>query len=320
MIGVILRGFSKQTCISLVTLLFLASCSDTFNGGLEFSNSQSSKKNNGSSNPNDQDQLESEWNQGENEVQKFGSGDSAPEGPVDYSVFSGSGSACAVIENGGSISESTLVGDLYRTNVYHKTAAVDPGNTGNDPSVGNFGFPAVAAEASSTLNVSEFSLSKESIGYLSYQGIDEIEYVAFAHQFASGLDRIKIELINGNANYSDISNTNIYSAYGYLNLKNLRVEGERIFADLEIFSFNYNPNLSGAPYNTIRSSLSGASPRDGTDIAVPASKGVAPKVSEKNIDITDAKVKITIDAVNYDSFQFRAIRGTIWSKMPVPCN
>jgi hypothetical protein len=147
-----------------------------------------------------------------------------------------------------------------------------------------------------------------------------MNYVVFAHQFASGHDRIKIELINDDENYSDVSNTNIYSAYGYLNLKNLRVNGEKVFADLEIYSFNYDPSLSGVPYSTIRTSSSGASPRDGTDIAVPASKGVIPKVSEKNIDITNATVKITIDAANYDSFQYRAVRGSIWSKNPLDCD
>jgi hypothetical protein len=304
----------RHLIIALLTLAYgtMVGCSGDFDG---FVSGQSSNKN---------DDSKVVFNAGEpNETDKnpnaFGAGDTSGGEEVDYTIFSGDGSGCKVIKEGAITSpESEQVGSIYRTTFYHETAVVDPGNTGNDPSRSS--FPAVSPEDSSRLNVTELKLSADSVGFMSFKNMDEIEYMIFAHQFGFGHDRIKIEFITGDNNYSDLSSTNPYSAYGYLNLKNLRVEGRKVFADLEIYSFNYEPGSSSPPHTTIRNSPPGQSPRDGTEIIGPASVSVTPKVSEKNVEITNATVRITIDAASYDSFQYRAIRGTIWSQEQLDCN
>lgn len=314
-----MRHLFTRKPIFVMLMAYWCSCSDAFDSGMQFSGSQQANKNQETP-PESSDQIQTATPGQNNEIQKFGYGDDVTEPPPkDYSIFSGSGSACAVTTTPGTVLDSVAIGDLYRTSIFHQAAVVDPGNTDHDPSVAGFGFSPVTPQASSSLNVTEFTLGKDSVGYLSFQDVDEIEYVVFAHQFAMGHDRIKIEVITNDSTYSDISTTNIYSAYGYLNFKNLRMDGQKIKADIEIYSFNYNPALSGAPHSTLRNSSQGASVRDATELVIPASKGVASKVSEKDVDITDAKIRITIDAVNYDSYQYRAIRGTIWSQRPVAC-
>jgi hypothetical protein len=217
--------------------------------------------------------------------------------------------AGCLVWNGTGSRSSDLLSNNFRSSFFHETAAVDPAGTGRDPSV-NHNFPPVVPVASDTLLNTEFVLTTNQLKNIINSGESELEYVVFAHQFDRGTDRIKIEIDTANTKYSDVSPTNIYSAFGFLSVKNLRWEDNKPYGDIAIFSFNYDPKGTGPLFNELHTN---PSPRDGTSLAGPASRHSEARVNEKNVDLSKFKVTITIDAILYDSVQYRAIRASLWS-------
>ncbi len=228
------------------------------------------------------------------------------------------GESCISLPAGGGDVKSKESGGKVKTTVFHRSVATDPGKTGADPATGYPGYKPYTISPDSELAVTEFRQEKKELIALLNSGVSEIEYFAFAHQFGKGLDRIKISIDFSGETLTDTSNVNIYSAYGYLSIKNLKKDGDKVTGDVEIKSFNYDPAGTGPLFDKLRSVT--VSAQDASDIVGPASEQSDPKVSKKGADLSKIKVTIGIDAQAYDTVQYRAIRANLWSVKAVkPC-
>lgn len=230
-------------------------------------------------------------------------------------------SGCIALPPGSTGTSGSQSGDTFRNTLFHRNVAVDPGRTGVDPAPTYPGYRPYPISPDAELSSTEFALSLPLLRALIDQGVTEVEYFVFAHQFGSGLDKIAVTLVTAAGELRDVSNVNIYSAYGYLSVRNLRRSGDTVIGDVQIKSFNYDPNGVGPLYDKIRAVS--ASPQDGTDLVGPAAVESVAKVDRKDYDLNGFKATIEIDADSYDSVQYRALRATLWAptevKLPKPC-
>lgn len=221
---------------------------------------------------------------------------------------------CIQLPAGGGTLTSKTSGSSVKNAIFHRSVAVDPGNTNQDPAPGYPSYKPYPRSAPTELASTVFELSTAALKGMIKSNIKEIEYIAFAHQFKSGLDKITISLHTEAKELRDVSSTNIYSAYGYLSVKNLQEKDGKVIGDVDIFSFNFDPNGSGPLHNKIAAI---PSPQDGTDIVGPASEATTPKVSQKGLVLDKFKVTIEIGADLYDSVQYRAVRANLWTESPL---
>ena len=221
---------------------------------------------------------------------------------------------CIQLPTGSDAGASKVSGSLVKNTVFHRSVAVDPGNTKKDPAPGFPGYKPYTISSPSEMGSTVFALNQSTLKSMMRDKVKEIEYFVFAHQFNQGLDKITIKLHTDAKDLSDVSSTNIYSAYGYLSVKNLSEKDGKIVGDVDIFSFNYDPNGSGPLHDKLAAI---PSPQDGTDIVGPASEATTPKVSQKGVVLDGFKVTIEIGADLYDSVQYRAIRANLWTDAPL---
>lgn len=226
---------------------------------------------------------------------------------------------CIDLPAGGDPLTSTFSGGAMKNSIFHRVVAVDPGSTGGfDPAKGISGYVFTPLSPATEMSTNEFVLSSGAIVNIIKQGVTEIEYMAFAHQGKEGLDRISLALHTKSDDLSDTLSPNIYSAYGYVSVKNMKIVADKPVGDVDLFSFSYVRGAMDSLNVTIRA---GALPHDGTGIAGPASKNAVPKVTKKGISLEDFKLVITIGADSYDSVQYRAIRANLWAPnalTPIP--
>jgi len=222
------------------------------------------------------------------------------------------GGKCLEVPNGGGSPASFKQGSLYKNQFFHRSLAVDPGNTRDDPAGPVYNLTPYAVSPANELSTSSFKITQAA-----FQGLiaTEFEFFTFAHQFGYGGDRITASVKTNSLQISDTSNVNPYSAYSYISVKNFRIDGGKVFGDIDIFSFNYDPAGSGALYSKIRSL--GVAIQDGTGIIGPASQATTAKISRTNVDLDGFEATIGIDATSYDSVQYRAIRASVFSSEPI---
>ena len=159
-----------------------------------------------------------------------------------------------------------------------------------------------------------FEISNKQLSDLAANNSGELEFIVFAHQFGRGYDRIALEVTTGTDKLTDVSPTNIYSAYGYVSIKNIKIVENIPHGDIDVFSFNYNPNETGVLHDKLKIN---PSVRDATDLIGPASEATTARVSKKDVILTGLKVDVEIDATLYDSVQYRAIRVNSYGPTPL---
>lgn len=223
---------------------------------------------------------------------------------------------CITIPGNGDAFSTVKSGTAFKNSIFHRVVAVvDPSGTSRDPANTYKPYKPYPISASTEMASTVFELSAAVLRDLIKTDVKEIEYFAFAHQFLEGLDKITMSLHTDTVDLKDVSTTNIYSAYGYLSVKNIKEVDGKIIGDVDIFSFNYHPQAQSPLLTKIRTS--NVSPQDGTDIIGPASEATTPKVSQKAVALEGFKVTIDIGADRYDSVQYRAIRASLWTEEPL---
>lgn len=217
-----------------------------------------------------------------------------------------------------------------RYNFLHKNVAVDPGNTTYDPSALNeaesgqvnyFGVLPKISD-STALDSEEYKLNDQAVVDLIRQGVSEIEFMGFAHQYGSGHDQVTVEFYSKSGSISYPSNTNIYGVHQSLSLRNLKYVDGKIYGDPTIYELNFGPKLLLLDY--VEGGV--VDPRDADDYTHPFSAlyGTVPEVyirssTFKNMALNGATIKLKFGALNYDSVQYRTLRGSAWSQKEIQC-
>jgi len=317
--------FTNPTLIFICLLTF--GCNDTgFDGG---NSARKDKSKLDADQINDVDSSNKNDDDSENKNDTSGSTGSKEKKSSDNDASNGGNSlefdesdGCVAMPDSTTNTSSEKSGSQFRTTFFHEVVAVDPGKTGVDAAK-DHGLTPFQVSPDSTLAKKDFEFKSQALKKIIADGVSEVEIFVFAHQFRMGLDKISIHLKLADETLSDTSQTNIYSAYGFLSIKNLVVKNGIPHGDVDIFSFNYDPAGNTALDQKIRAS--GASAQDGTKIVGPASENTTAKISKKGIELDGFKVTIEIGANSYDSVQYRAIRANLWktnspAKMPKKCD
>ena len=286
------NGMTKTTVMSSL-ILVLASCA-----GSDFSASGSKKSSSGG---------------GGNSKPAASGGTNSPVLGDGSSLDTSGG--CMSLPAGSDALSSSKSGDSIKNTFFHRSVATDPGHTNADPGRTWAGYKPYTISPDSELSSTDFTVTPAAFLEMQKQSATELEYFVFAHQFGSGLDKISFKLHTKSDDLSDVSTTNIYSAYGYVSVKNIHFVNSLPVGDVDLFSFNYDPNGSGPLHDKLK-----ANPaiQDATDIVGPASQSTTAKVSKKGISLEDFKLTIIIGADSYDSVQYRAIRANVWSAAAIP--
>lgn len=301
---------------AVLLLGLLCGCSATEFGGISPAKDKSGADD--SADSDDAGNIDGKNAEGDDGDQDLGTDDDGDDALAESDADT---SGCIRVPGSTLKDESSKSGTLYRTTYFHENVAVDPGKTGRDLAT-KFKLTPYPVSPDEKLAKSVFTLSKSALKAIIDDGTTEIEYFAFAHQFDKGLDKISLKFKTRSKTLSDVSSTNIYSAYGYISIKNMELKDGVPYGDVDLYSFNYNPNGNTALDGKLRVN---PSVQDATGIVGPASEATTPKVSEDGVKLDGFTATIQIGADSYDSVQYRALRANLWApdkapKVPDACD
>lgn len=201
-----------------------------------------------------------------------------------------------------------VAGGMVRSTLFFGNVAVDPGASRVDACT-KFGLTPFPLSAPSTLAVTTFVLPTNLLtDLIANHEISSLELTAFAHQFLMGLDRVGIDFAAIDASASLDSIPNIYSAYGYVHLTDLKMRDGVPRGKVAINVFEH---FTGA------TALGIGSLQDATNLVKPMSPLVPPKRVFNDVDLRNVKISVRIYANSYDSVQYRAVRLNAWAKKPI---
>lgn len=204
---------------------------------------------------------------------------------------------------------AAAAGGYVRSTLFYSNVAVDPGATGVDDARA-FGLTPYPLSPPTTLSRTTFQIPADVLSDLvANQGVESIELTAFAHQFLRGLDRVGIDFQAIGISESLDSIPNIYSAYGYVHLSDLRVQNGIPRGKVNLRTFEHSTGATALGITSIQ---------DATSLIRPMSPVVPPSHVFNDADLRDLKITVRLYADTYDSVQYRALRVNLWGKQAVP--
>lgn len=260
--------------------------------------------------------------------------------------YSGTASATGCISPGGnslplaSYGQNKSYTDMIGVRIHNHVEAV--GTYQNATSGGTPGAQATPTQETWSFNTGgengpkyepfHFVLNKQYLDRLNGYGLQELDWLAFAHQTSFGLDRVRITVNQpGAEEFADAADGapagDVHSAYGFVSITNITNSSGEWRGDVKMVSLgldidpytNYPQGLTPGSDNYDNAFTTGDW-RDGTPKNYPASYMTANHTNSTTTQVvvkTDVRleglsIKILVGAESYDRLQHRVVEHNAW--------